>query len=229
MLLILSFALIPPIVLMVWVYRLDKIEKEPPSLLLRLFIYGCLTTIAAALLEMVGFAIIQRLAYISPLIYQIIGNFIIVACAEEGVKHFALRKGTWRHPAFNYQFDAVLYGAIVSLGFAAAENVKYVLGFGLSVAPIRAVTAIPLHCIVGIFMGHFYGLAKTASIDMNAAQQKHYMIMSMLIPVLIHGFYDFVASYGVVFMTILFYAFIIILDMIAFRLVRKYSRTDQPV
>ncbi len=228
MLLVLALGVIPPLLLLLYIYNLDKVEKEPLSLLAKLFFFGCLTTIGAVILETIGSAIVSRL-FFNPLVYQFVMNFIVVACSEEGVKHFALRKATWRNPNFNYQFDAVLYGAVVSLGFAAAENVEYILGFGLSVAPIRAVTAIPLHCIVGVFMGHFYGLAKTAAIDGDQGRRKHYMFMSMLIPVLIHGFYDFAASYSGALMSLLFIVFIVALDIVAFILTKKYSRTDQPV
>ena len=40
-------ALVPAVFLMVQVYRLDRIEKEPPGLLLKLVLFGALSGLAA--------------------------------------------------------------------------------------------------------------------------------------------------------------------------------------
>ena len=37
---LLFFGLIPPIILLIYIYKLDKIEKEPPRMILRLFLFG---------------------------------------------------------------------------------------------------------------------------------------------------------------------------------------------
>ncbi len=227
MLAILILALVPPLYLMVRIYRQDKIEKEPPRLLLRLFLCGCLSTILAGLLEELGSLVLGYTGLpMSSYLYQLLMNFLVIGLAEEGVKHFFTRRNTWNHPAFNYRFDGVVYAVFTSLGFAAAENVMYVGGFGLGVAPIRAITAIPLHCIAGIFMGHFYGMAKyyDARGDYNGTRRN--MRLSMLIPVLIHGFYDFCASYDSTVLGAIFLLNIIMLDIVAIRSVRKFSRND---
>ena len=44
-------ALLPAIVLLVRVYRLDTIEKEPSSLLWKLVLFGALSAFAAAVVE----------------------------------------------------------------------------------------------------------------------------------------------------------------------------------
>ena len=45
--LLITAALVPAIVLMCYVYNKDKIEKEPFGLILRLFLFGALSTVAA--------------------------------------------------------------------------------------------------------------------------------------------------------------------------------------
>ena len=225
-------ALLPPVILLFFIWKQDTIEKEPPKLLAKLFFFGCLTTFAAMVLEMIGDAILNAVfgSAVNSVIAQIIMYFIVVAWSEEGVKRFVLRRVTWKNPAFNYRFDAVVYAVFVSLGFAALENIEYVFGFGgLAVAGIRAITAIPLHCIAGIFMGHYYGEAKMSEHQGDHARYRKFMFLSLLVPILIHGFYDFCASSESGLMTLIYWIFVIILDIIAFVSVKKYSRTDAPI
>ena len=58
MTLLLAASVIPPLFLLWKVYQMDQIEKEPPKLLLTIFILGMISTIPAGLLEMVGQAIL---------------------------------------------------------------------------------------------------------------------------------------------------------------------------
>ena len=154
-------AIAPSLLLILYIYNLDKIESEPVRLLVKLFFLGGISTVSAMLLEMAGENILQRMVPDSTTIrYMILENFLVVAMVEEGGKYLAVRFSTWKNKAFNFRFDGVVYCATASLGFAAFENILYVISYGTSIAPTRAVTAIPLHCIAGVFMGHYYGQAK---------------------------------------------------------------------
>ena len=226
----LLIALLPPIILIIYIWKLDTIEKEPGSLLLKLFIFGVLTTIGAMILESVGEWILNSfVSEPTSYLYMLIDNFIVVAWSEEGLKRLALRRCSFRHPAFDYRFDGIVYAVMVSLGFAAAENVLYVFQYGLSTGLIRAVTAIPLHCITGIYMGHYYGEAKSAHVRGDLGRYRRFMRLSLVIPILIHGFYDFCASTDSGLLMLLFIAFVVIIDIFAFLAVRRYSREDSPV
>lgn len=226
-------AIVPCAILLLVIYKKDTVEKEPPGLLFRLFLYGCLTTVAASILEIIGTGILMATEMSSySLLYQILDNFVVVACAEEGVKRFALRKGSWKNPNFNYLFDGVVYAVFVGIGFAAVENVLYVASayfhYGINIAPVRAVTAIPLHCIAAVFMGHYYGLAKYCEVRGDRAGRKHNMRLSFWIPVLLHGFYDFCATNDAWNLSGVFLVFVVVLDILAIRKVNKYSASDAP-
>ena len=228
MLLIVLIGILPAIALIIYMYRQDKIEPEPVSLLIRLFIFGGLTTFVASILEELGMWILDSASGPSPtILYYVIETFIIVGIAEEGVQYFALRKTTWCNPNFNYVFDACIYATTVSLGFAAFENVLYIFNYGLGVAPIRAVTAIPMHCIAGIFMGHYYGQAKFAEYQRDWTRMHIYNVLSVAVPALLHGFYDFCASSQDTTLTVIFYVYVILLDIFAFRSVKRYSKQDR--
>ncbi|MBQ6734718.1 MAG: PrsW family intramembrane metalloprotease [Lachnospiraceae bacterium] len=219
-------ALLPALFLMFLIYRQDRVEREPVGLLFKLFLLGALVTFPAGWLERLAVSFLRTVypnAYST--LFLFIENFLIVGLIEEGGKYLVLRT-TWRHPAFNYRFDAVVYGAFSALGFAAAENLLYVFRMGIGVAPVRAVTAIPLHCICGIFMGHFYGLAKSCERHALRGRAAQYHTIALLLPMLIHGFYDFSVTSGYEVLQTVFLVFVVALDIIAIISVRKYARQD---
>ena len=230
MTILLTAALLPPLVLMVWVYQKDKVEREPVGLIVKLLIFGVISTFGAIALETAGTNVAQTFfGGLPPSMFYALYYFIVVALSEEFVKYMALKLGSWNSPDFNYTFDAILYGAAAALGFAAFENIGCVAGFGLQVAALRAVTAIPGHCIFGIYMGYYYGMAKFWSLRGQPAKVSAAKMKAILIPTLLHGAYDYCASSGDTLMTILFFVYIIILDIFAIRQVKKMSEMDMPL
>lgn len=165
----------------------------------------------------------------NPVVVLLIDNFVCVALIEECCKYFFLKKGSWNHPAFDYCFDAIVYSVVVSLGFAAIENIMYVFQNGLHVALLRAVTAIPGHTIFGIFMGHYYGMAKMKERLGDLSASASYRRKAVFVPVCLHGFYDFTASMQSTLMTGVFFIFIIFMDIIAIRSIKDYSKRDMHI
>lgn len=222
-------ALVPAIVLLVYVYRHDKIEKEPPKLLALMLVGGVLATLMSLVLETVGQVILNQFFFYPTPLYYILTAFIVVACVEEGSKLLFLKLFSWKNPNFNYVFDAVVYAVFVSLGFAAFENVKYVFSYGLVTAAVRAVTAVPGHLSFSVFMGVFYGRAKLCEVYGDRAGRAKSLALSYLVPVFFHGFYDSCAMIGGSAATLIFLAFVIFMYIIVFRLLRAASRYDRPL
>ena len=129
-------------------------------LLMSLLIYGVIAALISIILENIGTKVLNSLMDQSTVGYTLVLAFAVVAVVEEGAKFAMLKRRTWNDMNFNYRFDGIVYAVFVSLGFAAFENIGYVLGYGLSVAPARALLAIPGHMCFGVFMGTFYGRAK---------------------------------------------------------------------
>ena len=115
----------------------------------------------------------------------------------------------------------------MSLGFALAENVGYVLRFGFGTALVRAVTAIPGHACFGVFMGAFYGAAKRYDNFGYPEKSRNARVLSVLLPALLHGAYDYIATRAETGYTVFFVVFVIILFLTAFKLVQNLSRKDQ--
>ena len=117
----------------------------------------------------------------------------------------------------------------VSLGFAAFENISYVVGYGLTTAVARALLAIPAHMGFAVFMGYFYARAKRCQDEGNAAGRRRNLWAAFFVAVLLHGFYDACALLGTLLSALLFLAFVVAMYIIVIRLVKKESQNDQPV
>ena len=224
---LIAAAVIPAVILLLQVYRADRLEKEPTGLLISLLVFGVIATALAIVTETIGEDILLSSFDETDLGYLILSNFIVVALSEEGFKLLLLRWRTWRSPNFNCQFDGVVYAVFVALGFALWENISYVLMYGLSTALVRAVTAVPGHACFGVFMGVWYGLAKRLHGQGRDGASKRCRVLALLLPALLHGCYDFIASIESVHYGWLFAAFVAILFVLAFILVRRQARHDR--
>ena len=227
--LLLGLSVLPALLLMMYIRSKDKIDKEPLGLLVKLFALGALSTVSAAIIEVLAQTFLIEFLSESSLAFVIIENFFVVALAEEGGKLFVLKKCTWRSPEFDYTFDAVVYSVAVSLGFATLENIVYVVSSGtVGVAVMRGILSVPGHAIDGIYMGWFYGMAKRAEAQGDGGLKKSCLIKALLVPVLIHGFYDFSLSWNDD-MLVAFFVFEVVITFLAFRKVNKLSREDTKI
>ena len=220
-------AVLPALWLLIRVYRADRLEPEPPRLLLMLVLTGILATALASLAERFGSWLLGTVWPGGPVSYTLVFCFFVVGLAEEGFKYLLLRWRTWHSPSFNCQFDGVVYAVFVSLGFALWENVGYVLRYGLGTAALRAVTAVPGHACFGVFMGVWYGLAKRCELAGKPARSKRARRAALWLPVALHGCYDFIASLSSSVFSLIFIAFVAVLFIVSFRLVRRASQQDE--
>ena len=184
-------------------------------------------TVIAMVLEELGSALLGSVYAENSLPYNVIMYFVIVAFSEEGAKYILLRRRTWRSDAFNCQFDGVVYAVFVSLGFALWENLGYVAMYGLSTALVRAVTAVPGHACFGVFMGVYYGRAKRYDNDGDFVKAKRCRTMAVLMPALLHGAYDFIATMEDPNCEWMFLVFVLALFAVSLKLVRVGSRSDR--
>ena len=222
-------AVVPAIFLMKYIYSKDTIEKEPPMLLLSLVLMGVAAALVSIVFEHLGELILPNLIDQNSAEYTIVLAFLVVAVVEEGAKFFFLKRKTWRDPNFNYRFDGIVYSVFVSLGFAAFENIKYMMGYGLSVAVPRAILAIPGHMGFAVFMGVFYGRAKLCESYGNRAGKIANLAAGYASAVLLHGFYDSCAMLGTVLATVLFVAFVAVMYIVVIRLVQREAYSDRPI
>lgn len=170
---------LPAWVILQYVYRFDRFEQEPISLMFKAFAIGCLTPVATVLL----LALIDFQAE-TPFHMALFG----AALPEEAIKFAVLYLIIWKSKHFDEYFDGIVYAVCVGLGFAVLENVLYVAQGGLTVALMRAVTAVPGHASFAVFMGYFMALAR-----FTPAARTGYLLLALLVPILMHFLYDYLA------------------------------------
>ena len=224
---LIAAAVIPAIALLIYVYRQDKIEKEPLPLLISLVVYGIAATTIAKLLERAGMLLLDAVLEPGSLPSQLILFFVVVAYAEEGAKYALLKRRTWNDPDFNCRFDGVVYAVFVSLGFALWENIAYVFMYGLGTALLRAVTAIPGHACFGVLMGCWYGQARLQANLRDRTGSRLLLAMAVIVPALLHGAYDFLASLTEYYSSWYFILFVAALFLLTWRLVHRMSQRDR--
>ena len=219
----LILAVIPSAILFYVIWRCDREEKEPVGLLIRLLVFGALSIIPALFFELFLEEIYADFFPAHSYVAIFIDNFIGTSLIEEGAKYFILRKSTWKHPAFNYTFDAVVYSVTASLGFATVENIVYVLDGGFGTAISRALFSVPGHTIFAIYMGYYYGLARHAEAYNDSRLTKKHLKKALFVPVMIHGFYDFCLDTGMDIMLLVFLVFEVVITILAIRQTRRLS------
>jgi RsiW-degrading membrane proteinase PrsW (M82 family) len=184
MLKLIAMALAPVLSVIIYIYFRDKYEKEPMGLLLRSFFMGVISIIPALILEMIAGSIDFFIStdFQSVALYAFVG----VGFSEEFSKFLFLRLFIFKNKNFNEPFDGIVYAVMISMGFAAAENVMYVFNGGESVAWLRMFTAIPAHAAFAVLMGYYVGKAR-----FSVSNSFLLLINALLIATVFHGAYDF--------------------------------------
>ena len=188
----LFIAIVPVVVLLVFIYIKD-VDKEPRKLLIKLFLFGCLSVIPILIGELLIDEIIPT-TYIPNFFISFITTFISVALVEEIGKWFVTYFSSYKSKDYNHSFDGIVYAVFVSLGFAIVENVLYVYKFGFDTGVDRAKFSIPGHAVFGVFMGYYLSLSKSYALK-GDKKSLWYLILSILVPSLCHAIYDSIILY----------------------------------
>lgn len=181
---LLLLSLAPVAIIILYIYLKDKYDKEPKLLLFYCFLFGAFVSIFITTLFYILFDYIIVLKD-SDVVEQFIRAFFIVGFTEEFSKYIIVRYYAQTRDAFNEPYDGIIYAVMVSMGFAATENIFYVLEGGYQVALLRAFTAVPAHATFAILMGYYMGKAKFST---NRVQLN---LIGLLLAIAFHGAYDF--------------------------------------
>ena len=144
---LLVLAIAPAIFILWYVYRKDCYEPEPLRLVVQVFLLGGLSVIPAAVIEY-------------PFPFGIITSSVVAPFVEEMIKFCVVFFFVYRLPEFDEPVDGIVYAAAAGLGFAAVENIFYVLEGGIAVGVLRAIASVPGHMIFSCIWGFALGTAK---------------------------------------------------------------------
>ena len=176
--LLLLFTFGAPLLILFYIIKSDRFP-EPNKCIIQVFTIGIFLCYPAGYLN--GFFIGDNQDYLAGL-------------TEESLKYLGFLFFVTKMDAFNERMDAIVYGALISLGFATLENYHYVYNMfpqdnSYVTALTRFFTAIPLHAMCGVIMGYHFGIYYFIKI------RKH-LFMALFIPVITHGVYNFLCDYS---------------------------------
>ena len=186
--LILLAALAPIAILAYYIYRRDKFQKEPVKELLKAFGMGILSVPVSLListpLEFAGFYSMET----QTLLDAVKVSFLGAAIPEEIAKFLMLWLFVRKSRCFDENVDGIVYASVVSLGFAAVENILYLVTnyeSWISVGITRALFSVPGHFFFGVLMGYYYSLFRFYS---AAGRKVKWLVLGA--PILAHGLFD---------------------------------------
>lgn len=221
---LLILAIAPVVTIILWIYLKDKYDKEPICILSKFFIIGILVSILAIYTE-------ETLIKINIFIgktYIFYMSFIVAGLVEEGLKALVLITNLLKEKNFNERLDGIIYSVFLSLGFATVENIIYILfedpTSAFEVGVIRSIISVPAHMIFAVIMGYYISKYRFTS---SKAKKRKYLIASIILPVLLHGVFDFILMIQYRWSIIVFIAYIVYLWKISLDKLDEYTNNSR--
>ena len=191
MLNVIALALLPAIILLYYTYQQDKMQREPVKMIVKGFFWGCLSVFCSLMISLPSMRIGLFPDTIDSFWDAFRTAFFGAAIPEETAKLLCLFLFLRKNPYFDERMDGIVYAVCVGMGFAAFENIEYLLAAGtdwVTTGIGRSLTAIPGHFGFAVLMGYYFSLWRFDGYRAPGAGLKMW-----LFPVLAHGFYDTVA------------------------------------
>jgi RsiW-degrading membrane proteinase PrsW (M82 family) len=200
-------AITPAIIGLGAIYLSDRHDREPIKLLVLTFLLGAFAVVPSIIVEEI-LIMFNVFPGIGGAFYN---AFIVAALTEEYFKRFMILKVPYKTSYFNEKLDGIVYGIFAHLGFATVENIIYV-AFTYTNNPFiglyRGIFSVPAHAIFGVTMGYYLSLSR---FDTDKTRKRKNMIMSLAMPILLHGIFDFILMADIPELTLLFVPYVVFL------------------
>ncbi len=220
---ILFIAMIPAIILGIYIYKRDIVEKEPVSLLIKLLFFGVLATGVSLFFENIFQNLFLKNVGSYDLFATFIKSFLIIGFTEEFIKWLFVYVLTWKNKNFDYVYDAIVYSSFVSIGFAAIENLLVIIlnNASIAVAIKRGLISVPAHVFFAILAGYYLGKAKKYENRNWKKKSRQSIILSIILPIMVHGLFDFILFVGNEL------CFILLLVLIVYLYISSYYKVKE--
>jgi RsiW-degrading membrane proteinase PrsW (M82 family) len=194
---VIGTAAIAPALLMLWLVIAADERPGPPTKVWTAFFLG------AASISLLGVARAPFMKILAvpenPWVTQVLHSVFGVAAPEEIVKILVIVAVSARRRRFADPMDTVVYGAAAGLGFAAYENLAYLVQhqeMWRSLAALRSVLTVPFHGSLGIIAGAYLAIARSGT---ALGAHRHHRdwarissrILVLFAPIALHATFDF--------------------------------------
>src|SRR5690242_21663228 len=194
---VLGTAAVAPALLILWLVVAAGERPGPPLKVWTAFALGAASILLLGIIR-APFANLLG-APANPWLAQAQHALLGVALPEEAVKILVIAAVTARRRPFADPMDTVVYGAAAGLGFAAYENLAYLVQHAemwRSLAALRSVLTVPFHGALGIIAGAYLAIARSGTAlgahryHRDWARISSYALM-LLGPLALHAAFDF--------------------------------------
>lgn len=181
-------AILPAIALIWYVYHRDYHHTEPVINLVKGVGWGI---VAAAIAFVVEIPLLFAVGLDSPsnfwlCLYE---SFVETALPEECCKALCLYLFLRHEDSFETYMGGIIYAVCVGMGFAAVENVIYVINSDhwLELSIERALFSVSGHFLFAVLMGYFFSIWRLEEYRVN-------FYLMLLAPILAHGVVNVIAN-----------------------------------
>src|SRR6266849_1246478 len=194
---VIGTAAVAPALLILWLVIAAGEVPGPPARVWSAFLLG------AASISLLGVARAPFASILAapenPWVAQALHSILGVAAPEETVKILVIVAVSARRRPFADPMDTVVYGAAAGLGFAAYENLAYLVQhpeMWRSLAVLRSVLTVPFHGALGIIAGAYLAIARSGT---ALGAHRHHrdwarissLALMVLAPIALHAGFDF--------------------------------------
>ena len=199
-----ALAFLPPLVWLLF-YLHEDLHPEPKHILFATFLAGIFAAFVAVLVEVILFAepipnFLDGWHFPGGFFYRILPSlvapfsltfFLGIAFVEEYAKYLAVRVVALDRPSFDEPVDAMIYMVTAGLGFAAIENVMFLVpvfeqnfsgGIGLTAS--RFLGANLLHGLSSAIVG--YAIARHAF----SPHRRHAIAVGIVLATVLHTIFN---------------------------------------
>jgi protease PrsW len=194
---VIGTAAIAPALLILWLVIAADERPGPAPKIWTAFLLG------AASISLVGVIRTPFLRLLSApenlWVAQVLHSVFGVALPEETVKILVIFAVSARRRRFADPMDTVVYGAAAGLGFAAYENLDYLVQHAeiwRALAALRSVLTVPFHGALGVIAGAYLAIARSGTAlgahrhNRDWARLSSWMLV-LLAPLGLHAAFDF--------------------------------------
>jgi RsiW-degrading membrane proteinase PrsW (M82 family) len=197
----LVFGLLPSLVWLFYYLKKD-LHPEPRRMIVKVFLLGAAVTIPVFFIQIGLSWAVNRAAgmgwLLNPTLAELVKWIVAIALVEEFFKYLVVRVAVFGSYALDEPLDIMLYLVVAALGFAAVENIIYLIppAFAASVnaavigtvwfSAVRFMGATFLHTLCSGLVGYFLALA-----SLRGRKKLPWGLLGVAIATLLHGLYDY--------------------------------------
>ena len=197
---VIGTAAIAPALLILWLVIAADERPGPAPKIWTAFALGATGAAGIPILGVIRALLLRfYVAPENPWAAQALHSVFGVALPEEAVKILVIFAVSARRRPFADPMDSVVYGAAAGLGFAAYENLQYLVQHAemwRALAALRSVLTVPFHGALGVIAGAYLAIARSGTAlgahrrHRDWARLSSWMLV-LLAPLGLHAAFDF--------------------------------------